>query len=64
MSEAMKVDCKDPAGHWKHLCELRKQEKEQEVKDLMADPGHRCLNCNAVAKHAQNLCNPSPFSRI
>jgi len=34
MSESMKVDCKDPAGHWKHLCELRKQGKEQEVKDL------------------------------
>ena len=64
MSEAMKVDCKDPAGHWKHLCELRKQGKEQEVKDLMADPGHRCFNSNAVAKHAQNLCNPSPFSKV
>ena len=64
MSETMKVDCKNPTGHWKHLCELRRQGKEQEVKDLMADPGHRCLNCNAVAKHAQNLCNPSPFSRI
>ena len=64
MSEATKADCKDPSGHWKHLCELRKQGNEQEVKDLMADPGHRCLNCNAVAKHALNLCNPSPFIRV
>jgi hypothetical protein len=32
--------------------------------DLMNDPGHTCLNCNAVAKHAQNLCNPSPFAKI
>ncbi len=64
MSENTKTDCKDPAGHWKHLCELRKQGKEQEVKDLMADPGHKCLNCNTVAKNAQNLCSPSPFSKV
>ena len=64
MVEFPETDCKDPAGHWKHLCELRKQGKDQEVKDLMADPGHRCMNCNAVAKHSGNLCNPSPFSRV
>ncbi|SEA00762.1 hypothetical protein SAMN05660420_01045 [Desulfuromusa kysingii] len=64
MSEAINTDCKDPAGHWKHLCELRKQGKGDEVNALMADPGHKCLNCNAVAKQAQNLCNPSPFSKV
>lgn len=64
MSKDTKTNCKDPAGHWKHLCELRKQGKEQEVKDLMVDPGHRCLNCNAVANQAQNLCNPSSFSKV
>lgn len=64
MSESIKTDCKDPEGHWRHLCELRKQGREAEFKDLMQDPGHTCLNCNAVAKHAQNLCNPSPFIKI
>jgi hypothetical protein len=64
MSESIKTDCKDPAGHWRHLCELRKQGREEEFKDLMQDPGHTCLNCNAVAKHAQNLCNPSPIIKI
>lgn len=64
MSEALKTECKDQAGHWKHLCELRKQGKEQELKDLMDDPGHRCLNCNAVAKHSQNLCNPSTIIKV
>lgn len=64
MPEFTETDCKDPAGHWKHLCTLRKQGKDQEVKELMADPGHRCLNCNAVARHAQNLCSPSPFSKF
>ena len=63
MSEFMETGCKDRAGHWNHLCELRKQGKEQEVKALMADPGHKCLKCNAIAKHAQNLCCPSPFSK-
>ena len=64
MSTSAKTACKDPAGHWKHLCELRKQGKEQEVKELMADPGHKCLKCNTVAKYAQNLCSPSPFSKV
>jgi hypothetical protein len=64
MSEAVKLECKDAEGHWQHLCELRKQGKEQDVKALMADPGHTCLNCNAVAKHAQNLCNPSTMIKV
>jgi len=64
MSEATKTDCKDPEGHWKHVCQLRREGKEQEVKDLMADPGHICLNCNGVAKYAKNLCNPRPFSKV
>ncbi len=64
MADLPQTDCKDPAGHWKHLCELRKQGKDDEARDLMADPGHKCLNCNAVARHAQNLCNPISFSRF
>ena len=64
MSGREKTDCKDPADHWKHLCQLRREGKEQELKDLMEDPGHTCLNCNAVAKYAKNLCNPSPFAKI
>lgn len=55
--------CKDPAGHDRHICELRKQGREAEVAELMKDPGHTCLNCNAVSGHVQHLCNPSSFSR-
>lgn len=64
MSESVKVDCKDPAGHWLHICELRKQGRHDEVVALMTDPGHTCHNCNAVAKNALNLCNPSPFIKV
>lgn len=63
MSESKKTECKAPEGHWKHICQLRREGKEQEIKDLMEDPGHTCMNCNAVAKYAKNLCNPSPFSK-
>ena len=63
MSESTEKDCKDPAGHWLHICQLRKQDRQKEVSDLMDDPGHTCLNCNAVAKYAKNLCNPSSFSK-
>ncbi len=63
MSDSAKTECKDPAGHWLHICSLRKEGKDEQAKDLMDDPGHRCLNCNAVAKESKNLCNPSPFAR-
>ncbi|TYO99393.1 hypothetical protein EDC39_103239 [Geothermobacter ehrlichii] len=63
MSEFTSEECTDPAGHRLHICQLRKEGRDEEVAALMADPGHTCLNCNAVAKHAKNLCNPSPFSR-
>jgi hypothetical protein len=64
MSEPIKHECKEPAKHSMHLCELRKQGRREDVAALMEDPGHRCYNCNAVAREAQNLCNPSPFAKI
>jgi len=64
MSEAIKHECKEPAQHSMHLCELRKQGRHEDVATLMEDPGHRCYNCNAVAREAQSLCNPSPFAKI
>jgi hypothetical protein len=64
MAEFVETDCKDPAGHRLHICELRKQGRRQEVAALMDDPGHTCLNCNAVAKNASHLCNPSPFLKV
>lgn len=64
MSELKEVDCKDPEGHWLHICQLRQEGRQDKVKDLMEDPGHTCLNCNAVAKYAKNLCNPSPIIKI
>lgn len=56
--------CNDPSSHWMHICQLRREGRTEDAKVLMADPGHTCLNCNAVARYAKNLCNPSPFSRV
>lgn len=64
MSESVKHDCKEPEKHQRHICQLRKAGRQEEVAALMMDPGHTCHNCNAVAKHAQDLCNPSPFAKI
>jgi len=64
MADSTRTDCKDPSGHWKHLCTLRRAGKEDEFRDLMQDPGHRCMNCNAVARHAENLCNPSTIVKV
>lgn len=64
MSDSVKNECKDPTGHRRHICQLRKEGRQEEIAALMADPGHTCLNCNAVAHQAQNLCNPSSFCKI
>jgi len=64
MSESVEQKCIDPTEHWLHICQLRKAGKQEEVTELMKDPGHTCLNCNAVSKYAKNLCNPSPFSKV
>ena len=64
MSDSEKCKCKDPEGQWLHICNLREQGKTKEIAELMIDPGHTCLNCNAVTKHAENLCNPSPFLKV
>ena len=55
MSEEVKDECKDPARHHLHLCELRKQGLKEEVAALMVDPGHTCHNCNGVARNALDL---------
>lgn len=64
MSESAKQECKEPEKHQLHICQLRKAGRQEEVAALMQDPGHTCHNCNAVAKDAQALCNPSPFAKI
>ena len=58
MSEFVEPDCKDLSWHWLHICQLKKQGKQKEMDELMAEPRHTCQNCNAVAKYAKNLCNP------
>jgi hypothetical protein len=64
MSELLPNGCKDPEGHRLHICQLRKEGRLQDVAALMDDPNHTCLNSNAVAKNAKDLCNPSPFAKI
>jgi hypothetical protein len=64
MSHTEEHVCRDPEGHRLHICELRKAGRNGDVAALMADPGHTCLNCNAVANDAKNLCNPSTIIRV
>ena len=64
MNQTSQNECKTPEEHARHICQLRQQGKAGEVAELMKDPGHTCLNCNAVASDSHHLCNPSPFSRV
>ena len=58
MDEASRENCNEPAGHWLHICQLKKQGRQQEIEELTEAAKFTCLNCNAVARYAKNLCNP------
>ena len=47
--------------HEGHLCVLVSQEKFEEVKELVKDPGYICFNCGRAADSDKNLCNPMPL---
>ena len=59
MTDPIETNCEDPAGHWLHICQLKKLGRQKEMAALMEEPAFTCLNCNAVAKYAKNLCNPN-----
>jgi hypothetical protein len=51
-------NCKNPATHPKHLCQLKKMGLHEDVKQRRVAPAYVCHNCNAQADHAEDLCNP------
>ena len=55
------VECKFPARHNRHICELKKEGLREELAARTDAPGFLCHNCNASANQADDLCNPSPF---
>ena len=61
MSATGSGDCQDQAEHQLHICQLKKKRLAAEVSARTGHPAYICHNCNAVADHAEDLCNPSPF---
>ncbi len=61
MSESANTECKNPAEHHLHICELKKAGAHNELAVRTDDPGYLCHNCNASANQPEDLCNPSPF---
>ncbi len=43
-------------GHEKHMCELTKAKKFDEVKKLAKNAQHVCGACGRAAAKAENLC--------
>jgi len=60
MSDSKGPECKDPAGHGRHICQLPKQGRDDAVVELMKTPEHTCLKCNAPANNFENLCKELP----
>lgn len=48
--------------HSGHLCVLVSEERFDEIRQLVRNPGFICFNCGRVADSDANLCNPMPLS--
>ena len=51
----MAQECK---GHEKHMCELTKDKKLDEVKKLAKGAAYVCAACGRAAAKAESLCRP------
>jgi len=47
-----------PAEHAKHMCELTKAKKFEEIKRLAKGAQYICAACGRAAAKSENLCKP------
>lgn len=50
--------CTNPGQHPLHLCLLKRQGRFEDIEKRSRAPVFVCHNCNALADHAADLCNP------
>lgn len=50
--------CREQEKHPLHFCEMKKKGQLDELRERSLNPAYVCHNCNAVADHAEDLCNP------
>ncbi len=50
--------------HGIHICELSRQGKHVEIKEVTSYPKFMCMNCGRVANSGNNLCNPRALDDI
>lgn len=53
--------CTNLANHQNHICQLKIQQKFDEVKQLGRDATFFCLNCESPTKDVQRVCDPKPY---
>lgn len=54
--------CTQPGNHNNHICQLKLQQKLDEVKNLKVDAAFYCGNCDAPSRMEENLCDPRKYS--
>lgn len=61
----MDATCTNPGQHPLHLCRLKRLGRFEDIEKRSRAPLFVCHNCNALADHAADLCNPGtlPVSR-
>ena len=53
--------CKKPQEHSNHVCQLKINQKLEEVKQLKVDATHFCKICEAASNKPECLCDPRPY---
>ncbi len=53
--------CTNPANHANHICQLKIQQKFDEVKKLGKDATFFCSNCESPTTDPQKVCVSAPY---
>ena len=55
---ASREDCQQPEEHPRHLCQLKRAGRVEEIARRSSRPAFICFNCGSQANRAVDLCNP------
>ncbi|MEW5895068.1 MAG: hypothetical protein AB1650_04865 [Candidatus Omnitrophota bacterium] len=56
------MSCKNQGEHASHICQMKINQKFDEVKKLSKEATHFCENCEAPTNNTACVCSPKIYS--
>lgn len=53
--------CKNPENHSHHICQMKIQQRMDDIKALKKDATHFCKQCEAPSNKPEHLCAPRAY---